>query len=93
MNDAVISPIAPLAAAEFLSHDKLKGADDVESARKALADQYVENEASAFVAAAKGAVDAVVTADEVRDTVINAVEIMAGKRISRLPKKHGNMPI
>ena len=93
LNDAVISPIAPLAAAEFLSHDKLKGADDVESARKALADEYVENEASAFVAAAKGAVDAVVTADEVRDTVINAVEIMAGKRISRLPKKHGNMPI
>ena len=90
--DAVISPLAPLAAAEFLHHDKLKGADDVATARQAVADEYVENEASAVVAAAKNAVDDIVTADELRDAVANAIEIMAGKRISRLPKKHSNMP-
>lgn len=90
---AVISPIDPIAAAEFLCHDKLKGAENPEASRKALAEEYIEKEASAFVAAQKGAVDDIVCADEVRNAVSNAIEIMAGKRISRLPKKHGNMPL
>ena len=91
--NAVISPLAPVTAVEFLSHDKLKGTEDVEKARKVLADEYAESEASAFVAAAKNAVDDIVTADELRQSITNAIEIMAGKRISKLPKKHGNMPL
>ena len=35
--EAVISPLAPVTAVEFLEHDKLKGADDLASARKELA--------------------------------------------------------
>lgn len=91
--DAVISPLAPLSAAEFLMHDKLKGAEDTDAARKALADEFVEKEASAFTAAAKSAVDGIASGDELRKVISDAIEIMAGKRISRLPKKHGIMPI
>lgn len=89
---AVISPVAPLTAVEFLSHDMLKGAENVDAKRNELADEYISNEASAVVCAAKGAVDAVVEAGDVRNSIINAIEIMAGKRIARLPKKHSNMP-
>lgn len=91
--EAVISPLAPEAAAELLKHDKLKGAEDTAAAREQLAKEYVEQQASAFVAAKKGVVDDVVTAAELRKTIADALDILSGKRISKLPKKHGNMPI
>ena len=90
---AVISPLDPLSAAEFFSHDKLKGVKDVDKSRQALADEYIANEASAIIAASKGCIDNIVSGEELRDTLTNAIEVMAGKRISRLPKKHSNMPL
>ncbi|NLZ47042.1 MAG: carboxyl transferase [Clostridiales bacterium] len=91
--NAVISPLDPLAAAEFFTHDKLKGAGDINKTRQTLADEYVSNEASAIVASSKGCIDNIVTAKELRSTISGAIEVMAGKRISRLPKKHSNMPL
>ncbi len=91
--DAVIAPLAPLTAVEFLMHDKLKGVDDVKSEREKLADEYAENEASAFAAADKGCINEIITAEEARDKIITVLEFMAGKRLTkRLPKKHSNMP-
>lgn len=91
--NAVISPVAPVTAAEFLYHDKLKGAADVKAERNKIAAEYAENEASAFAAAEKGCVDAVITSDEARAKVQSVLELMAGKRLNkRLPKKHSNMP-
>lgn len=91
--DSVISPVNPLSAAEFMSHDQLKGAENVDAKRNELADEFINNNASALVYAEKGAVDGIIDANDVRSAIINAIEIMAGKRIARLPKKHGNMPL
>ena len=91
--DAVIAPLAPVTAAEFLMHDKLKGAADVKAERNKLAAEYAENEASAFNAADKGCVDEIITSDEARNKIVSVLELMAGKRLTkRLPKKHSNMP-
>lgn len=91
--DAVITPMAPETAVEFLWHDKLKGAADVKAERTKLAAEYAETEASAFAAAAKGCIDEVISSEETRDKLISAAELMAGKRLNkRLPKKHSNMP-
>ncbi len=91
--DAVISPIAPVTAVEFLWHDKLKGASDLAAERNKLAAQYADENASAFDAAAKNCVDDIITAEETREKVQAALEVMAGKRMNkRLPKKHSNMP-
>ena len=49
--------------------------------------------ASAFEAAAKGHVDCVIDPAETRATLIRAAEMLAGKRVAKLPKKHGNMPL
>lgn len=89
---AVISAIDPVAAVEFLSHDKLKGTDDLTKSREELVKKYIKEEASAKVAAEKMCVDGVISTDEIRNTLKNAIEIMAGKRITRLPKKHSNSP-
>ncbi len=91
--DAVISPVAPVTAVEFLWHDKLKGATDLTAERNKLAVQYADENSSAFDAAAKNCVDDIVTAEEARTKIQSALEIMAGKRMNkRLPKKHSNMP-
>ena len=91
--DAVISPIAPVTAVEFLWHDKLKGATDLAAERNKLAVQYADENASAFDAAAKNCVDDIITAEEARVKVMSTLEVMSGKRMTkRLPKKHSNMP-
>ncbi|MBQ7981434.1 MAG: carboxyl transferase [Oscillospiraceae bacterium] len=91
--DAVISPVAPVTAVEFLWHDKLKGAADLSAERNKLAAQYADENASAFDAAAKNCVDDIITAEEARTKVQTVLEVMAGKRMTkRLPKKHSNMP-
>ena len=91
--DAVISPIAPVTAVEFLWHDKLKGANDLSAERSKLAGQYADENASAFDAAEKGCVDDIITAEEARTKILAVLEAMSGKRLNkRLPKKHSNMP-
>lgn len=90
--DAVITPLAPETAVEFLYHDKLKGAEDLDAKRKELADKFAKEDASVFEAAEKNCVDEIIEPSEVRSSIINAIEMMASKRVSRLPKKHSNMP-
>ncbi|MDD6990751.1 MAG: carboxyl transferase domain-containing protein [Oscillospiraceae bacterium] len=92
--EAVIAPIDPVTAAEFLYHDKLKGASDLAAERNKVAAEYAENEASAFAAAEKGAVDDVIPAESVRSAVMGVLDITAGKRLNkRLPKKHSVLPL
>lgn len=90
---AVISPVDPLTAAEILSHDELKGAEDTDAKREALAKEYIETKASAEKAAEHGSVEAITDMSALREALINALDILAGKRISRLPKKHSNIPM
>ncbi len=91
--DSVIAPMAPAAAVEFLYHDKLQGADDLGAERAKLVSEYESGEASAVAAAQKGCVDMLVSPEGVRDALIGALDILAGKRISRLPKKHSNIQL
>lgn len=90
---AAISALNPLTAVEFLHHDELKGAKDLTADRNALADKYVKENASAAQAAADGCVDGVIETSEIRRTLVNSIEILAGKRLSRLPKKHSNIQL
>jgi len=90
--NAVISTLAPETAVEFLMHDKLKGAVDVDKKRKELADEYSANEASAFVAAEANCIEDIINPLDTRKYIVNALEMLSGKRISRMPKKHSNMP-
>ncbi len=90
---AVISPLNPITAVEFLSHDELKGAENLTAKRNELAEKYAKENASAVIGAQKNCLDNIVEGSEVRNALIGAVEILAGKRISRLPKKHSNIQL
>ena len=92
LEGACIAPMAPESAVEFLWHDRLKGADDLNAKRKALAKEYAETVASADKAAALGVVDDVIGAADLRATVTAALSMLEGKRVTNLPKKHSNFP-
>lgn len=89
---AVISPFSPLTAVEFLWHDKLKGAENLTEKRNELAKEYGETLASAKTAASLNCVDEVIAPEITRQAIVNALDILSGKRVSKLPKKHNNFP-
>ena len=93
LDTAVISALAPVTAVEFLQHDELKGAADLTAARNTLADKFAKENASSAVAAKNGCVDGIIAKNEIRQTLMDSIEVMAGKRISRLPKKHSNIQL
>lgn len=90
---ATISSMAPLSAVEFLWHDKLKGVADVNAERNKLAQEYMNTEASAMNAAQNGCVDDVIEPTTTRARIISALDVLAGKRETRLPKKQSNMSL
>ena len=87
---AVISALAPLTAVEFFWHDKLKGADDAAKRREELAAEYADTEASPYEAAKASMVEEIMDPANTRNVLISALEMLASKRVSRLPKKHTN---
>ena len=92
-NNAVISPLAPLTAVEFLWHDKLKGSTDVKSDREKLAKEYCTSVANAFASAEKGAIDEVIAPSDTRKTLVSALDILSSKRVETLSKKHSNITL
>lgn len=87
--DAVISPLAPETAVSILYNDRITQ----QTSREQLAAAYEAGEASAFAAAKAGVVDAVVAPTDLRDALISSLDVLAGKRESRLPKKHSVSPL
>lgn len=92
-DNAVISPLAPLTAVEFLWHDRLKGAENVKSAREKLAKEYCTSIASANTSAEKGAIDEVISSADTRKVLISALDILSSKRVETLSKKHSNITL
>ncbi|MBR6924698.1 MAG: carboxyl transferase, partial [Oscillospiraceae bacterium] len=90
---AVISPLAPVTAVEFLWHEKLAGAANTAAKREELAKEYIAEYATAEKAAYRNAVDEVISPAQTRAKLAEALEILSGKRVSRLPKKHNNLPL
>ena len=60
--------------------------------QKELAAEYKRTLASAEKAAQIGAIDAVIAAGETRQAIVDALDLLEGKRVSNLPKKHSNIP-
>lgn len=90
---AAISPLDPLAAIHLFWADRLKEMKDPEKDRQALAAEYAKTECSPLAAAAAGQVTDVVTPEETRAKLGALLDMLVGKRVSRLPKKHVNIQL
>ena len=81
-SDAVISAVEPKTAVAILTPD--------EDEAQAIA-AYKNTTASASAAAGAAAVDDVIAAEATRDTLIAALDVLNGKRVTRMPKKQSNI--
>ena len=86
---ATISALSPATAIAFLGGDRITA----EVSRQQAEADYAANDASAYAAAAKGHIDDVIDPAETRSVIISALDMLAGKRMTTLPKKHGNIPM
>jgi propionyl-CoA carboxylase beta chain len=90
---AEIAVMGPDGAVNIIFRKELAEAEDPESRREELVQQYREQFANPYVAAARGYIDDVIEPRETRPRLINALEVLENKRLSNPPKKHGNIPL
>jgi len=90
---AEIAVMGPEGAVSIVFRKELNGAEDPERRRQELNDDYRETFASPYKAAELGYIDAVIQPEETRPRIISALEMLATKRVSAAPRKHGNIPL
>ena len=90
---AVISSIAPEAAIHILWKDRLAVMTNPTEDRQKLAAEYAETECSPLAAAAAGYVSDVIAPAETKAKLAATLDMLSGKRVSRLPKKHSNIQL
>ncbi len=88
-----VAPLEPKAAVTVLYHDELEQGTNLAADTAKLAAQYAAEACSAKAAVEAGLADWAVPAAGVRGAVVSALDMLSGKRVQRMPKKHGNMAL
>ena len=72
-----------------------KIADEVEraQAKARFTEEYRERFANPFKAASLGYIDEIIRPRDTRWTIVRSLRILANKRQTNLPRKHGNIPL
>ena len=89
--EASVSALAPETAIHILWEDRLAEMKDPKKDRSALAEEYRLTCCNATLAAQQGAVSDIIAPAESRGAVSSFMEMLAGKRVTKLPKKHTNI--
>jgi acetyl-CoA carboxylase carboxyltransferase component len=90
---AEIAVMGPDGAVNIIFRKELAQAENPEARKAELVAEYREKFANPYVAASRGYIDDVIEPHETRSRLINALEMLANKRDSNPPKKHGNIPL
>src|SRR5512142_3149483 len=90
---AEIAVMSPEGAVAIVARRELEAAKDPVVERARLAQQYRDEYANPYRAAALGYVDEVIKPEETRPRVIRALEMLRTKRGAIPPRKHGNLPL
>lgn len=93
--NAYVSPLNPYASAVIMLGDEigkeLKGSANPQADKEALVAKFKAENCSVFEAAANGYVEDVITPSATRAKLASALDMLIGKRVQRLPKKHNNL--
>ncbi|WP_138760672.1 acyl-CoA carboxylase subunit beta [Modestobacter altitudinis] len=90
---AQIAVIGAQGAVGILYRKELAAAEDPEALRAELIGEYEDTLANPYVAADRGYVDAVIPPSHTRVQIVRALRLLANKRQTLPPKKHGNIPL
>jgi propionyl-CoA carboxylase beta chain len=90
---AQIAVMGAQGAVNVLYRGDLAEADDPESRRAELVQEYEDHLANPYLAAERGYVDAVIHPHETRSEIVRSLRLLRSKRETLPPKKHGNIPL
>ena len=85
--------MGPDGAVNIVFRKELAEADDPVARKAELVADYREKFANPFKAAELGYIDEVIKPEETRPKIIEALDMLATKRDTNPPKKHGNIPL
>jgi propionyl-CoA carboxylase beta chain len=90
---AEIAVMGPDGAVNIIFRKELQQSEDAAARKAELVADYRAKFANPYIAAARGYIDDVIEPRETRPRLINALEMLANKRDSNPPKKHGCIPL
>jgi propionyl-CoA carboxylase beta chain len=90
---AQIAVVGAQGAVGILYRKELAEAKDPDARRAELIAEYEDTLANPYIAADRGYVDAVIPPSHTRVQVTKALRVLANKRQTLPPKKHGNIPL
>jgi acetyl-CoA carboxylase carboxyltransferase component len=90
---AEIAVMGPKGAVNVVFRKEVAEADDPEAKRQEMVEEYREEFANPYVAAARGYIDDVIEPAETRPRIVEALKMLQNKRDTNPPKKHGNIPL
>ncbi|MHA2169307.1 MAG: acyl-CoA carboxylase subunit beta [Candidatus Kariarchaeaceae archaeon] len=90
---AEIAVMGSEGAVNIIYRRELQSAEDSEKMRNDFIDHYQEKFGNPYIAAELGLIDSVILPEETRGALLKAMIQTENKRLSRAPRKHGNIPM
>src|SRR5205814_1293631 len=90
---AEIAVMGPEGAVNIIFRDEIARAADPAAARAGYVAEYREKFANPYSAAALGYIDEVIRPRDTRPRLCRGLALLANKRVSLPPRKHGNIPL
>ena len=92
-HNAEIAVMGAEGAVNILFRRELKAAENSQTEREKLVDNYERSFNNPYVAASRGLIDEVIEPKDTRRVLIRSLEVSLSKRERHLPKKHGISPM
>lgn len=90
---AEIAVMGPEGAVNIIFRNELKAAEDANAERAKLVENYRHTFANPFKVAELGYIDAIIDPLDTRKHICQSLEMLANKRDTNPPKKHGCIPL
>jgi propionyl-CoA carboxylase beta chain len=91
--NAEIAVMGADGAVNIICRSQIKKAEDPETERQRLIDDYRDKFSNPYRAAEHGYIDEVIDPADTRWKIIQALRMLSNKRDTNPPKKHGNIPL
>jgi propionyl-CoA carboxylase beta chain len=90
---AEVAVLGPKGAAEVIYKKEIATSDDPRQALEDHTESYRSMFANPFIAAKRGYIDDVIFPRETRVRLIRSLQFLEGKKMTKLSRKHGNIPL
>jgi propionyl-CoA carboxylase beta chain len=90
---AEIAVMGPEGACNIVFRKEIAEAEDPESTRERLVEEYRNNFASPFKAAELGYIDQIISPEDTRPRLIQALMMLKDKKETIPDRRHGNIPL